>query len=94
MAKFIIELIDLAKEQLQKHKKSGNKDNLNKISKIFDDLENHPFVGVGNPEQLKHSLSGFWSRKINQKDRIVYSVNDLLVSVEVISAMGIILTNK
>jgi toxin YoeB len=88
MAKFIIELTDLAKEQLQKHKKSGNKANLNKISKIFDDLENHPFVGVGNPEQLKHNLSGFWSRKINQKDRIVYTVNNLLVSVQVISAMG------
>lgn len=88
MAKYIIELTDLAKEHLQKQKKSGNKSNLNKISKIFEDLENHPFTGVGNPEQLKHSLSGFWSRKINQKDRIIYSVNDRLVLVEVISAMG------
>ncbi|WP_396169769.1 Txe/YoeB family addiction module toxin [Flavobacterium sp.] len=88
MAKYIIELTDLAKEQLQKHKKSGNKSNLNKISKIFEDLENHPFTGIGNPEQLKYSLSGFWSRKINQKDRIIYSVNDTLVLVEVISAMG------
>ncbi len=88
MAKFIVELTDLAKEQLQKHKKSGNKANLNEISKIFEDLENHPFVGVGNPEQLKHNLSGFWSRKINQKDRIVYTVNNLLVSVQVISAIG------
>jgi toxin YoeB len=88
MANYIIELTDLAKEQLQKHKKSGNKANLNKISKIFEDLENNPFVGVGHPEQLKHSLSGFWSRKINQKDRIIYTVNNLLVLVEVISAMG------
>ncbi len=61
---------------------------MNKISKIFEDLENHPFVGVGNPEQLKHNLSRFWSRKINQKDRIVYTVNNLLVSVQVISAIG------
>jgi toxin YoeB len=59
MGKYIIELTDLAKEQLLKHKKSGNKVNLNKISKIFDDLENNPFIGVGNPEQLKHNLSGF-----------------------------------
>jgi toxin YoeB len=88
MAKYIIELTDLAKEHLQKYKKSGNKSNLNKISKIFEDLENHPFTGVGDPEQLKHSLSGFWSRKVNQKDRIIYSVNDTLVLVEVISAMG------
>lgn len=45
-------------------------------------------MGVGNPEQLKHNLSGFWSGKINQKDRIVYTVNNLLVSVQVISAIG------
>lgn len=88
MAKYIIELTDLAKEQLQKHKKSGNKANLNKIAKIFEDLENNPFVGVGNPEQLKHSLAGFWSRRINQQDRIVYRVNNSLVLVEVIAAMG------
>ena len=88
MAKFIIELSDLAKNQLQKHKKAGNKANLNKISKIFEDLENNPFVGVGNPEQLKHRLSKFWSRRINKKHRIIYTGNNLLVSVEVISAMG------
>lgn len=51
MAKFVIVLTDLAKEQLLKHKKSGNKANINKISKIFEDLENNPFVGVGHPEQ-------------------------------------------
>ncbi len=60
---------------------------MNKISKIFEDLENHPFTGVGNPEQLKHSLMGFWSRKINQKERIIYSVNDTLALEEVISVM-------
>ncbi len=88
MGNYIIELTDLAKEQLQKHKKSGNKANLNKISKIFYDLERTPYEGVGNPEQLKFSLSGFWSRRINQKDRIIYSVNENLVLVEIVSAMG------
>ncbi len=68
MAKYIIELTDLAKEQLVKHKKAGNKINLKKISKIFEYLENNPFVGVGNPEPLKYKLAGFWSRRINQKD--------------------------
>ena len=61
---------------------------MNKISKIFFDLENTPFTGVGNPEQLKHTLSGLWSRRINSKDRIIYSVNENLVLVEIISAMG------
>jgi toxin YoeB len=42
-------LTDLAKEQLQKHKKAGNKSTISKLNKIFEDLENHPFEGVGNP---------------------------------------------
>ncbi len=88
MAKYIIELTDLAKEHLQKHKKSGNKANINKITKIFEDLENTPFEGVGNPEALKHNLTGFWSRRINLKDRIIYSVDQNLVLVEIISAIG------
>jgi toxin YoeB len=88
MGKYLIELTDLAKEQLQKHKKAGNKSTISKLNKIFEDLENHPFEGVGNPEALKHQLSGFWSRRINQKDRLIYSVNENLVLVEVISAMG------
>lgn len=88
MGRYTIDLTNLAKEQLQRHKKSGNKSNLNKISKIFFDLENTPFTGIGNPEQLKHGLSGLWSRRINSKDRIIYSVNENLVLVEVVSAMG------
>lgn len=33
-------------------------------------------VGLGKPEPLKHSLSGFWSRRISQKDRLIYKFND------------------
>ena len=88
MGRYTIDLTNLAKEQLQRHKKSGNKSNLIKISKIFFDLENTPYTGVGNPEQLKHGLSGLWSRRINSKDRIIYSVNENFVLVEVVSAMG------
>jgi toxin YoeB len=43
MGKYIIELTDLAKEHLQKHKKTGNKTTLKKITSIFEELENHPF---------------------------------------------------
>ena len=39
-------------------------------------IKNNPFGGVGKPEPLKHSLSVFWSRKINQKDRLIYTVNN------------------
>lgn len=70
------------------HYKSGNKKSIKSIEKILKELSETPFEGVGNPEPLKHNLTGFWSRRINNKDRIIYSVNENLVLVEVVSAMG------
>lgn len=35
-------------------------------------LRNDPAIGLGKPEALKHDLSGFWSRRISQKDRLIY----------------------
>ena len=55
---------------------------------IFQELSETPYTGVGKPEALKENLTGFWSRQINQKDRLIYTVNDDLVIVDVISAMG------
>jgi toxin YoeB len=88
MGKYLVELSDKAKFDLQKFKKSGNKIALAKITRIFEDLENNPFSGVGQPEQLKHLLHGYWSRRINQKDRLIYRVFEDKVLVEVVSAMG------
>jgi toxin YoeB len=88
MGKYIIEYTETAVKDLQKHKKAGNKATLNKITKIISELEVHPFTGTGQPEALKHQLQGFWSRRINLKDRLIYKVNENTVTVEVISAMG------
>jgi toxin YoeB len=46
----------------------------------------HPFEGTGKPELLKHNLSGCWSRRINQKDRLIYEVME--DSVHIQSARG------
>ncbi|WP_245758433.1 type II toxin-antitoxin system YoeB family toxin [Paenimyroides ummariense] len=43
---------------------------------------------MGQPEQLKYELAGYWSSRINQKDRIVYRVEEEIVMVYVVSAMG------
>ena len=61
---------------------------IKKIEKIFIELSQTPYSGIGNPEPLKHELTGFWSRRINVKDRIIYKVQDDIVTVFVISAMG------
>jgi toxin YoeB len=88
MAKYTIEVKPIAEKHLKEHLKSGDKASIKKIEKIFIELSENPYEGIGNPEQLKHELSGFWSRKINAKDRLIYFVEDNVVMVYVISAKG------
>ena len=39
-------------------------------------LRSDPAAGLGKPEQLRHNLAGFWSKRISQKDRLVYKFDD------------------
>jgi toxin YoeB len=88
MGKFRIEIEPAASLDIAKHKKSGNQSTIKKITKILIELSETPFEGIGNPEALKFNLSGFWSREINKKDRIIYKVDQNIVMVYVVSAMG------
>jgi toxin YoeB len=88
MGSYKIIIKETAEKDFLKHKKSGNKQNLVKISKIFEELREHPFTGTGKPEQLKYNLHGLWSRRINHKDRLIYEVVEDVVTVYIISAMG------
>ena len=45
-----------------------------RINKLISEVRRDPFAGVGKPEPLKHALSGFWSRRINDEHRMVYKV--------------------
>jgi toxin YoeB len=47
---------------------------LGRINTLIREIKRHPFEGTGKPEQLKHALSGYWSRRINDEHRIVYKV--------------------
>ena len=42
-------------------------------------LRNDPSAGIGKPEPLKHKLTGLWSRRISQKDRVIYKFDELYV---------------
>lgn len=88
MGKFRVEVTPKAEKDLKQHFKSGNQGNIRKIERLFIELSEHPYEGTGQPEQLKHDLSGFWSRRINQKDRLIYSVSDTVVTVTVVSVLG------
>ena len=49
---------------------------VHRINALIKDIQRTPFEGVGKPEPLKHALSGYWSRRINDEHRIVYKVED------------------
>ena len=88
MGKFRVKIEELAIIHIQKHYKSGNKAVLKKLEKILEELTETPCTGIGNPEALKNNLSGYWSRRISQKDRIIYRVEENIVTVFVIAALG------
>lgn len=49
---------------------------LKRINLLIKDVQRSPFEGIGKPEPLKHALSGYWSRRINEEHRFVYKAND------------------
>ena len=50
---------------------------LRRINDLIKEITRTPYTGTGKPEPLKHALSGYWSRRINDEHRIVYkSVDD------------------
>jgi len=52
---------------------------LKRINLLVQDIKRTPYDGIGKPEPLKHALSGYWSRRINDEHRIVYRIaNDSL----------------
>jgi toxin YoeB len=51
-----------------------NKNLLKKINTLIKDIERSPFKGIGKPEPLKENLSGWWSRRIDDNNRIVYRI--------------------
>ena len=67
-------------------KKSGNKQIQKKISELIEDIKLHPETGLGKPEQLKYGFSGFWSRRIDNENRIIYRINNGLL--EILSLRG------
>lgn len=52
-----------------------------RINTLLREIQRTPFEGIGKPEPLKHNLSGFWSRRIDEEHRLVYSVQDSTILV-------------
>ncbi|WP_369855789.1 Txe/YoeB family addiction module toxin [Candidatus Thalassolituus haligoni] len=58
-----------------------DKKTLKRINKLITDVQRSPFDGIGKPEALKENLSGFWSRRIDDTNRLVYAVDDTAITV-------------
>ena len=56
-----------------------DKRTLRRINQLLRDIQRDPFDGIGKPEPLRGELSGFWSRRIDETNRIVYRVKDDIV---------------
>jgi len=54
---------------------------IKRINQLIKDIGREPFAGIGKPEPLKHALSGFWSRRINDEHRIVYRLEGNYVQI-------------
>ena len=56
--------------------KEKNPNTVKRIKRLLEDMSKHPYTGIGKPEKLNYELSGKWSRRINEKHRIVYVVRE------------------
>lgn len=58
-----------------------DKKTLRKINGLIDAVVSNPFEGIGKPEPLKENLSGYWSRRIDEANRLVYAVENSRVTI-------------
>ena len=54
---------------------------LKRINMLIKDIQRTPFTGIGKPEPLRHDLSGSWSRRIDDANRMVYVVEDDVLTI-------------
>ncbi|WP_443216523.1 MULTISPECIES: Txe/YoeB family addiction module toxin [Salinivibrio] len=60
---------------------SQDRKTLKRINKLILDVKRTPFEGIGKPEALKENLTGFWSRRIDDTNRLVYAVDDTSITI-------------
>lgn len=58
-----------------------DKKTLKRINKLINDVKRSPFEGIGKPEPLKENLAGFWSRRIDDTNRLVFAVDDHAITI-------------
>ena len=80
-------LLSEAEQDLESHIKAGNLVLIKKIYRLFEELKEHPKTGTGKPKFLKYEPN-IWSRRIDDKHRLLYTVENDTVTVFVLSLWG------
>ena len=60
---------------------SQDKKTLKRINRLIKETKRSPFEGIGKPESLRENLSGFWSRRMDETNRLVYAVDDSYLTI-------------
>ena len=63
-----------------------DKKTLKRINLLLQDIKRNNFTGIGKPEPLKNDFTGFWSRRIDDTNRLVYRINN--EQIEIIQCKG------
>ena len=63
-----------------------DKKTLKRINQLLQDIGRNSFEGIGKPEPLKNDLSGYWSRRIDEVNRLVYKING--EQIEIVQCKG------
>lgn len=88
MGRYRVVIEKQAQADIEIHLKSGDKNSIKRLFRILDELEIHPESGTGRPERLKYAFTGYWSRRITERHRLIYKIDGEQVTVFVISAFG------
>ena len=67
-------LLKKARKDQEYWKQTGNVQIMKRITDLLNDIQAHPFTGIGKPEPLKGNHQGKWSRRITDEHRLIYSV--------------------
>jgi toxin YoeB len=63
------------------HWQSQDKKTVKKINNLLKDIDRNGYNGIGKPEPLKYELQGFWSRRIDDENRLVYRIKNQQIEI-------------
>jgi len=81
-------IISLKAQQDLKALKKSEPQAYKKARLLIEELAEHPQTGRGKPQLKKYDLEGLYARKITDKHRLVYSINEKIITVDILSAKG------